>query len=73
MVAAKHVGIKIDLTGPNDGAELELAVDGDSLEDAALVADRAEHAAGLQQIREVDLQAPSPKVSRSQWPASGST
>lgn len=53
LVAAKHVGIKIDITGPDDGAEL--AADGDSLEDVAIVADRAEHAADLQQIREVDL------------------
>lgn len=32
LVAAKHVGIKIDITGPDDGAEL--VVDCDRLEDA---------------------------------------
>ena len=36
-VAAEHVGIKIDVTGPDDGSEL--AVDADGLEDVAVVPD----------------------------------
>ena len=43
----------IDVPGPDDGSEL--AVDADGLEGIALVADRGEHAAGLQQAREIDL------------------
>jgi hypothetical protein len=53
LVAAKQVGIKIDVTGPDDGAEL--AVDGDGLEHVAIVAHRGERAASLQQSGEIDF------------------
>ncbi len=46
MVSAKHVGIKIYVTGPLDRAEL--TVHGDGLEDLAVITNRSEHAADLQ-------------------------
>ena len=53
MISAKHVGIKIDVTGPHDGAELRVYSHG--LEDIVVVTDRREYAAGLQQPGQIDL------------------
>lgn len=53
LIAAEHVGIEIDLSGPDDDAKL--AVNGDGLEDVRVVANRGKYAAGLQQLSEIDL------------------
>jgi hypothetical protein len=53
LIAAEHVGIKVDVPGPDNGSEL--AVDADGLKDVAVVVDRGEYAAGLQQPTEIDL------------------
>jgi hypothetical protein len=53
LVAAEHVGIKIDVPGPDDSSEL--AVNADGREDIAVVADRCKYAAGLLQPPEIDL------------------
>jgi hypothetical protein len=53
LVAAQHVGVKVDVTGPHDRAEVRVHYDG--LKDRAVIANRGKHAAGLKNAGKVDL------------------